>query len=51
MLFAFFNSKGMIYSHIVPKGSAVNKKIHSQCSGQLSEAAEEEEAVMVEQEW
>jgi hypothetical protein len=26
MLFAFFNSKGMIYSHIVPKGSAVNKK-------------------------
>jgi hypothetical protein len=24
MLLAFFDSKGLIYSHIVPKGSAVN---------------------------
>jgi hypothetical protein len=24
MLLAFFNSKGLVYSHIVPRGSTVN---------------------------
>jgi hypothetical protein len=24
MLFAFFDSKGLVYSHIVPRGSTIN---------------------------
>jgi hypothetical protein len=50
MLLVFFESKGLMYSNIVPKGSAVNRKYIVKALG-LSEAVEEKEACVVEQEW
>jgi histone-lysine N-methyltransferase SETMAR len=46
----FFNSKGLIYSHIIPRGSAVNEKgIVKALDNFLKQL--KKKPVMVEQEW
>jgi hypothetical protein len=47
MLLVFFESKGLMYSNIVPKGSAVNRTYIVKALG-LSEAVEKKEACVVE---
>jgi histone-lysine N-methyltransferase SETMAR len=50
-LLAFFYSKGLIYSHIVPKGSAVNRKYIIKALGNFLKQLKKKRPVLVEQEW
>jgi hypothetical protein len=51
MLLAFFDSKGLIYSHIVPKGSAVNGKYIVKALGNFLKQMKKKRPEMIEQEW
>jgi histone-lysine N-methyltransferase SETMAR len=51
MLLAFFDSKGLIYSHIVPKGSAVNGKYIVKALGNFLKQLKKKRPEMMEQEW
>jgi hypothetical protein len=51
MLLAFFDSKGLIYSHNVPKVSAVNGKYIIKALGNFLKQLKKKRPVMVEEEW
>jgi histone-lysine N-methyltransferase SETMAR len=51
MLLAFFDSKGLIYSHIVPKGSTVNSNYIVKALGNFLKQLKKKRPQMVEQEW
>ncbi len=51
MLLAFFDSKDLIYSHIVPKGSAVNGKYIVKALGNFLKQMKKKRPEMIEQEW
>jgi histone-lysine N-methyltransferase SETMAR len=51
MLLAFFDSKGLIYRHIVPKGSAVNGKYIVKALGNFLKQLKKKRPEMMEQEW
>jgi hypothetical protein len=46
-----FDSKGLVYSHIIPKGSAVNGKYIVNALGNFLKQMKNQRPVMVEQEW
>ncbi len=47
----FFNSKGLIYSHIIPRGSVVNEKGIVKALDNFLKQLKKKKPVMVEQEW
>jgi hypothetical protein len=51
MLLAFFDSKGVIYSHIDPKGSPVNSKYIVKALGNFLKQVKKKRLGMVEQKW
>jgi hypothetical protein len=51
MLLAFFDNKGVIYSHIVPKGSPVNCKYIVKALGNFLKQLKKKRPLMVKQEW
>jgi hypothetical protein len=50
-MLAFFDSQGLIYSHIVPKVSAVNGKYIVKALGNFLQQLKKKRPVMVQQEW
>jgi hypothetical protein len=51
MLLTFFDSKGLFYSHIVPKGSPINVKYIVKAPGNFLKQLKKKRPWMVEQEW
>jgi histone-lysine N-methyltransferase SETMAR len=51
ILLAFFDNKGVIYSHIVPKGSPVNGKYIVKALSNFLKQLKKKRPQMVEQEW
>jgi len=51
MVMAFFDSKGLIYTHIVPRGSTINANYIVMTLGKFMKNLKKKRPIMVEQEW